>query len=236
MSKFGKVITSLVAAGILLVSGCAIPQKQSVDIPDQIVEWAQTNVYNVGVRGGSGTGFFVDYETMLTACHVVVQHAKGGVYAGEHVFAVQQTDTRLLELEVMSCNKDTDMAVLKMVHFAGEDAYRVEPTIVSGVLPEQGKAIWGAGHGLGERMFITFGHMQQEVDHSPGQWLATMNTIMGDSGSPALVMAHGRVMVVGMRLAIRATTIGWGTQAIVTHMTLMGSGANMNKELDKWSQ
>ena len=141
MSKFGKVLTSLVAAGILLVSGCVAPPTQSWDIPDQITSWSQANVWNVGVHGGSGTGFFVDQETMLTACHVVDGHFGSGRYADEFVYAVQQSDTRMIELDVVSCNKESDIAVLKVVHFEGEDTFEVEPTIISSIMPKQGKAV-----------------------------------------------------------------------------------------------
>lgn len=200
----------------------------SNDIPEEIVSWAQNNVWKITHLKtlGSGSGFWIDDHTMITACHVV-KTAK--VVMGRDAF-----NKHSVELSVRSCDEEKDIAIL--------DLYNArEPVVIhhskvklwtKGV--KQGKVLYGPGYPLGERLTITWGHQQLSVTIPETDIVVnnvTTTTIMGDSGSPVLLYRNGVVYVVGIRIQIRGLNMGYGATDFITHLTRIVTPQNLEEAL-----
>ena len=211
----------------LLSSACAVMEARQ-DIPDQVVDWAQTNVWKVNLGYGAGSGFAYDKDTVITACHVV-----RGVPETQLLWLTNDRDTRVIFVTVKSCSKATDVAILK-VRFG--DKLNPSPTMLHPA-NRQGKVVWGAGHPLGNSLIITQGHIQTPDESSKvleGRFI-TSATIFGDSGSPVLALYEGQVAVVGIRVAILAAGVPIGFRSIpnvMPHLTLMSPAKNIQTEIE----
>jgi len=238
--------------GILLLAtmftGCAALQQNDSynDIPPQVVTWAETNAMHVGTPNGSGSGFWVDNETFVTACHVVGQEylswrinpktLEGESYVEFEVqpeAQVSNSDLSVsLNLAVKSCDRDTDIAVLKRQWLVSDSKFTALPSFYAHPNPELGEAVYGAGYGLSERLHITIGHWQNETRYSRGDrsrptYIITAPTIFGDSGSAALRLKDGRVEIVGIRQAVRNTPAG-----VIPHLVFVSDAMDIHTQVE----
>lgn len=204
--------------------GCALTPAEEGDIPDKVVAWSLDNVWKVHSGRGSGSGFALNDNYFITACHVV-----DGVK--EDPVVTNGRDTRLIMLEVISCNKDVDVAVLKVKY--PEDSLDASPGNHLWKGATLGKGVWGAGHPLGMNLVITEGHYGSGAEGSriPNAVIITSPTIMGDSGSPVLALHNGRVVVIGLRVAIRVVRVGFAGMNLVPHLTIMTPATNIIKAI-----
>jgi len=223
-----KLAAVVLVAVSLITGGCAVNSQHSYDVPEAVVAWANSNVYQVLTNSGSGSGFFLTEDTFITACHVVSWHEKANL--------VNQMSTDVIEMDVVSCNEKTDVAVLKPAEFAGND---VAPDLLPSCLlfdPRDGTAVWGAGYPLGDTLMVTMGHIQKYSKHNNDRRVITSATIMGDSGSPAIALINGEPCVAGLRLAIRIAPMYSGFAVIpapMTHMVQMGTMTSIMEEIHK---
>ena len=158
------------------------------DIPSQVVSYTQDNVYQIYSYAGTGTGFWIDGRTMVTACHVV---------EGSNMVRVQSyTGANSTFLWVESCNTYSDIALLIK---PGDKVLGVQKTKLSHTLTPIGKSIWGAGYPLGGPLTITSGNWGYKSTF--GHYI-TAPTAGGDSGSPVIAVVNNKVRVVGMRVSI----------------------------------
>jgi S1-C subfamily serine protease len=208
---------------VTLITSCAMTPDEEGDIPSEIVQWSVDNVWRIHSRGGSGSGFAYDNETMVTACHV----ARGA----DEIFVTNGSDTRLIYMRVQSCDEDRDVAILKTLF--PEDSLDASGVLIYSV--PFGKGVYGPGFSLGMNLLITSGNMGLRAEGSGIKNAAIISapTIMGDSGSPALALVNGEVIVVGLRVAIRAVPLGFGGSTFVTHLTIITPAANIRHELRK---
>ena len=239
-NRLSKIKTGFALVLLATVVGCATSSTFVVPtVPDPVVQWAEENVYKVlPDMGGSGSGFWVDEETFMTACHVVSymyyqweQGKEGSPWRKKEVFVIDEMATVKShdELEnyammVISCDRETDLAILKPIAKKNLGAGGV----VNGV-PERGTAVWGPGYPLGMGLTITTGHWQshdQKYDY-----LITTPTIFGDSGSPAVILEDGVVKIVGMRVAIK----GDPAYGPFPHLAIVVSGPTMQDHLDQYN-
>ena len=217
-----KVLAAAILALTLMFSGCASIPHVEHDIPPKIMSWAHQNIWQVGTSAGSGSGFFLDDDTFITACHVV----REGTFNTEGNLIVlirNQRDTRVIQMTLQECWGDEDVAVLTPTEHKHSDKVTTSPTPLALEVPRQGKVVYGVGYPLGMPLTATLGHIQNKLELGPKKisWLVTTNTIMGDSGSPVLALIDGKVQVVGLRSAIRVIPQGMGLRAFLPHLTIM---------------
>ena len=217
-------------AGLLLLLTTTVIAHES--IPDKILDWTYKNVWSVGTKAGAASGFWVSSDIFVTACHAVsqVDYAKNG---DALVFVVNNQDTRLIQLKLEICDTDRDIAILTPYESNGNDKFETEPTEIKD-MPPLGTALYTPGFPLGLPLVITQGHVASKLIQSfkDGGQIITNPTIMGDSGSPVLVLENCEVKVVGIRLAVKGLPQGNGFTRFtdyMTHITIAGPGTNILK-------
>ena len=189
----------------------------AASIPYTVTKWSQDNVFTVdGDNGGVGSGWWIDNETFITACHVVGQAGDYYTY-DEHSDTWQWLYTEIvspeaqvanqdrsvvMNLKVESCNFDNDIAVLKRQWIASDSEFTAPVTY--GIEPYQGEEVFCSGYGLSLNLHTTVGHYQGDItrEGAEGYELVTCLTMFGDSGSPALVFRSGKVYYIGVRQAV----------------------------------
>lgn len=170
------------------------------DIPKPIVDYAETNVWQVmdEDRGGSGSGFWLNETTFMTACHVV--------NGSELVYVTDVNLQYIVYLDVTACDEELDLALLKYT-YPEPIEFNIKQTVI-GDYPNRGKAVYSPGYPLGGTMLITYGHWQggmHPLDPSFDSFV-TLPTTFGDSGSPVLALIDGVVNIVGIRVRGRFIT------------------------------
>jgi len=166
------------------------------DIPLPVVTWIQSNVWKVNREDGAGTGsgFWISDTQMITACHVAEGH--------KYIQVEDNLKQYDLVLYVTVCDKEADLALLT---YRGRSAFKPMKTIISDEDYRQGITTWGGGYSRGETLIITFGHLQlKDLEPSIGR-LTTTPTEKGASGSPLIVFEDGKIIVVGVRVAMKAS-------------------------------
>ena len=222
-------IYALILAPLIFLAGC-VSYGDSNDIPEKVVQWSQDNVWKVHAGRGSGSGFALDNDTVITACHVVSQVDKDDVLG---LYLTNDMDTRLIWMSVHACDTETDVAILKR-HFG--DKLQASTTILHQGLP-QGRAVYGAGYPMGTQLLITQGHMQQVLQgHPQVRKSITAATIPGDSGSPALAIVNGEVVVVGIRVSIRVLQWAWRNVQLVPYFAAISPTKSIVKVLRDFEQ
>lgn len=218
-----KLLIILLAA--LCISCVSTPKPVAQDIPPEIIKWAEKHVWKVKVGRATGSGFFISNKTFITACHVV----KGN----ETAVILNDRSLRLFVATIESCDEETDIAVLTRSEQDERDFIIEGFTQVFTGGPARGYELYGAGHPMGLPMVITHGHYQFRVFDSKRKdnHMITVPTIPGDSGSPVIGMMYGRVVVFGIRVAVRVLPTGFTTYQLVPHLTLMSSGLNIMKAI-----
>ena len=179
--------TTLVALVILFAS--VIPASAD-SIPEQVVSWFESNVVKIIVGRGTGSGFFVAPDTIVTACHVV---------EGWHGAMITQVDsTKRYATTIKACDTINDLAVLKVRDVILDSVY----TELATKLPRVGEQTYGAGYPLGMPLLIVEGHWQRVSPYGKENYTNTTYTLPGDSGSPLVIWEDGLVKVVGVRVAM----------------------------------
>ena len=221
-------IKEIVLSAILAFTAVGCSQTNEYmnhDVPEVVSSWAQDNVWMIQSRGGTGSGFSIDEDTVITACHVVEN--------SKEIILINNQDTRLIEMEVQSCNKDLDVAVLK---WKGGDALNSTFTGFHPV-PAPGKGVWGSGFPLGAELLTTQGHMglydTSKHNYKSKFYYITAPTVPGDSGSPAIAIFDGVPLVIGVRAAIRVMPLGFTGMAMINHMALIAPTKSILKEIHK---
>jgi S1-C subfamily serine protease len=206
------------------IVGCAQKPYTNYDIPEPVLAWSMDNVWKVYVGNGSGSGFSVDERLFVTACHVV-RNSNG------EIFLTNMRDTRMVFMKKLSCNEKTDVAVLERI--GGDNLISTFEGFHP--KPKVGKALWGAGHGLGQSIEIMPGHAQQYIQNGydkEGAYFASMLTVPGDSGSPVIALYNGTPLVVGIRLAVGVIRLSWTQITLAQHITYVAPYKNIQAELD----
>lgn len=210
----------------LLLVGCVSAPTR--DIPSPIVEWAQENIWKVATPQGAGSGFWVDDDNFLTACHVV----KGS----DEIAIIRLTDSVFIPMDKISCNERVDVALLRVKWENPLPRGRGAPIGRA----KMGQAVYGAGFPTGSDLSISSGHWNgRETIYSTerfpnGMYTATLPTINGDSGSPVLTFSHRKVQIVGIRLVIRRINVYAGFAAIgipVPHIAGIGGSESLQTAL-----
>ena len=200
----------------------------ATDIPEEVVAWANDNVWLVETPQGTGSGFWIDDDYFVTACHNVRSSDEIGIY--------HYTDTTYIAMKKLTCNEANDIAILEarwenpLPPGRGAAVFHVRV----------GKTVYGAGYPLGGTMMFTLGHWIGEErvasweDYPERVYLVTTPTINGDSGSPVIAMIDGEIVVAGLRRQIRlkAEYVGFAAVPIpMTHITLVASPESIQQEL-----
>jgi S1-C subfamily serine protease len=228
-----KLLSTLVLTATLALAGCAgisIDNQTDGAIPNKVLEWGKTNVYRVNTSYGSGSAFFVSKDTAITACHVVRSEFNLNKSDPSRLIVLtNDTDTKLIVVDVVSCNEKTDVAVLKINEFSKDlpSEAQFTPVIPAHEL-ERGDKLYGYGHPLGLPAMVADGHYQfvAEREDMKNVHMISLHTIPGDSGSPALALVDGEVVIVGVRISIRVMNLGWSSQLIPT-FTMISGGTNV---------
>ena len=227
---------------IVVLSTCVY----AASIAKEVMEYSQTNVMLVNPdTGGGGSGWWVDNDTFVTACHVVgiqLLSFEREEYEGSETGRMEKTVVEevvpeaqvsntdgsvVLNLKVVSCNFETDVAVLKRQWLRSDSEFT--PIANGGRQAEIGEELFCSGYGLGFQLHTTLGHYWGEQNQYEDPYdLGTCPTIFGDSGSPAVVLRDGVVYWVGMRQAIPAAK-----DTFVEHLVLLGPLENIEKELQR---
>lgn len=201
--------------------------------------------YQVEAQGGTGSGFWVDKNTFITACHVV-----GRNYLGYHknketgeleltewfevaeVVNLSNTDgSKRLNAQVISCDQDQDLAILKTLPGEAAEVENYLP-LYHGQVP-QGTLVFGGGYPLGWRLTITHGLWQGPIMANSKYinfYRHTAPTMFGDSGSALIAYLEGKWQIVGIRQAIRSTLNG---QMPVSHLGIATDGVYIQAHIDK---
>ncbi len=189
------------------------------DIPYQVMQWSQTNVWKVITEFGRGSGFWINDNHFVTNCHVV--------NGRDTVIIENYTETLFLYAGVSNCDENADLALLTIHNTEGFKPLQTY------ILPDrlaQGKAIYGVGYPLGLRLTIVEGHAQLWYSQGPGQGI-TAPTIFGDSGGPALYIENGIVYVAGIRSRVFIVPVMF-IRVPVPHLALMYTGEQLIEYLD----
>ena len=215
----------------LALSACALQPLREGDIPDQIIAWSHANAYKVKTSGGSGSGWWINKNHLITNCHVVASEFFSEYEEGMPKTAVVEShDARwVLPVTISSCNRDKDLALLT---FTDNDVWSppIMPTKIINEDVAYGKGLWGAGYPLGGPLHVTKGHKT-----SPSHWAELWDqistpTIMGDSGSAALAIYDGEVVVVGVRSRVASVPQNW-FNSYLPHIALMIKGTIVHEFL-----
>lgn len=216
---------TLLIAILFILTGCVSTPSQ--DIPPQVVEWSQANVWKIMAGGTTGSGFWIDNETMLTNCHVIGDEKK---------VLVQSSDLKLnKKMNVVACNTNMDLAMLKYRDSEELNFTPVE-TVISNEMPRDGRMLYGPGYPGGFPLHITTGHWQRKVDDG---YLATLVTFMGDSGSPAIIWDGKKVVVVSMRAEVLTRyqgPVSFRIETLIPHIVTIKEGPRLLKFIKKYSK
>ena len=183
------------------------------DIPRAVVEFSENNVWRIQHEAGSeahGSAVWIDENTALSVCHVA-KHYKV-------VLATNWDNSKGVALDVVFCDKETDIAVLK--RHPADTGGPVTKKIAVGPPPKKGTSLLAIGYPFNFPQVITFGHYQQKVtEDGKIRHHITVPIQPGNSGGPVITYENGKITVVGLitsvftkRLFRGSISIGHATQ------------------------
>lgn len=140
MRKF-KIKTIVTAVAIVLLSAlflisCVTVQPR--DLPEIVVEWIETNTYEVMKETSLGTAWWYDSTHLITACHVIKEQ--------KSVIVRDREREKSFPVNAAYCDKDADIAILE---YSGQEKTNIIPTIISDHPPKTGTALYSGGYPLG---------------------------------------------------------------------------------------
>lgn len=166
-----------------------MPSRLSKVMTNQV--YAVTDNVVPSKRKRLGTGVWIDSRHVVTNCHVAGQYAST-TWSGEgnnkvktvtysHPKAVNHDLSKVFEMEVLSCDYDNDLALLRS-HWPNHDA---ETLKVDWRALRFGEAVYSAGYGANQPLSPKYGYagVLSYASNRPRQY-ATMPITSGDSGSP----------------------------------------------------
>ena len=156
------------------------------DIPTEVVDWMEANVVKIDIGQGTGSGFFINPNTVVTACHVANNW--------KTLYLEQKGNDKRYPAEVVACDEEADIALLKLEKEL-PDTLR---TVIGEKNPRVGKTTYGGGYPLGLPLTIMYGHWQNK-DPESNSIMNSAHVVPGDSGGPLVIWEDGEVKVVGVR-------------------------------------
>ena len=143
----------------------------AADIPEPVTHYMWENVYEVRSGFGGATGFWVGETTFITACHAISVNVhiqeideKSGemVERQEHRIAdsvvIQDITGELRHsMLVVSCDQDTDLAILKPNMLSYRHTSNAMLPIFKGWVP-QGEEVFSCGYPLNKGFICGVGH------------------------------------------------------------------------------
>lgn len=221
-----RLCLTLVSAALLVSTANAadIPQKAVQTLQDNVF-WVQTEHY------GYGSGFWVNSQTMVTACHVVsnelpILPSGYELEVAEFVDVWDRANQNRYKMRVALCDTIYDIAVLKTVN--GQE-YESDYIPVHDLIPKQGKEVFGGGYPRGGSLIITHGHWEGVSKYSEGLYDVSAQISYGDSGSPLIAFYDGEWKVVGIRLRVQLEN---KTGSTIPHLSMAASGPIINTRLE----
>ena len=209
--KYLLAMTVMIALVIILAACATIPYSQ--DIPEKVVEWNETNSWKVIAGETTGTTFWLTEDTLITACHIVDEVEK--------IFVQSPNKDHLVSVEKVACSSVYDLALLK---FNDEPIdFKPLPTIIAPEMPRRGTVLYSGGYALGKSMMLTKGYLQTQQDKG---YITSVSTVGGDSGAPVVMFKDGKVLVVGVRVAVMVLPMGL-FKDIITHISRMKGSAQL---------
>ncbi len=202
---------SIVALGLLMLTAVFLTVEAADPIPEQVLDYYDTSVYRVTTDDGGGSAFHIAPTFLLTNAHVVSE--------AKWVELNSATRPRVLPVEVVAVDEYLDLALLYCK--ICERYEHVVPVMEDRVYP-MGMASYGGGYGLGEYI-IHEGQLGAMSIVLPGSQTTNVPSIHGDSGSPAIAIIDGEVVLVGVRSGARITYINFPTHRtpqFVVHLGL----------------
>ncbi len=217
MCKF-QIKTLVITVVIVLISAlflasCVTVQNRAY--PEIVVDWVEANSYQVVTEHGRGSAWWYDDTHLMTACHVVSR--------GDTAIVQDKDLIHVLPVKVIACDKDLDLAILE---YSEAEKMQLLPTIISDELPRVGDIIYGGGYPFGWQLSISDGHWQQKDRTGSNRYRTSILNVPGDSGSAALVIRDGRVVVVAIRAGGAIVPFYGGARDIITHLSYAVVGLN----------
>lgn len=236
-----KALQTVLLAALLALTGCTT--KYPLDYDGEAMQWIQTHVWKITSGNNTGSGFWVDNDTMLTACHVVSSHWQsaeknpetGVLEWTDHYRIAETVNVRddwgmyIENLDVLYCDFEQDIAILKRQEIRSE--FAVDPLSVYTGWTPVGKRLYAGGYPVGMSLTLTQGYWQGPVQIPSWNTYHRVSTltIFGDSGSPLLAYIDGSLQIVGIRQAVRV--IEQGAQ---NHLTFATDGALIQDHINKY--
>lgn len=178
---------------LLAVCGLLLSTAQAANIPPQVVELAEQRVWKISrtVDDPLGSALQFSDDIFITACHVLE--------GKDPIHATRQIDTKIIFLEEVYCDKETDVAIVKRT---GGDINPVDELDILFNIPPRGQEVFAIGYPFGESLTITVGHWQGASNFThfaDDSWIITTQVSGGNSGGPNVyVDAKGNLQVGGI--------------------------------------
>lgn len=237
--KFFK--SCLVAVLSVFLLGSSLSPANAGDIPQNVVDWSRNNVMLVDPNMAKmfGSGFWIDNETMISACHVItlpLETWENDPVSGRIVKVIEKERAEwvmvsnddlsvMLEMEVVYCNDDNDIAIFKRKWLDTDSEFTAFDT--PGAVAKFGQEVWCSGFGLSIGNYITVGHFQGPVRaYDTDEEFVTCPSTYGDSGSPAFVVVDGQVQWIGIR-----QSLAMGKRAAIPHLPFIRNVEAVNRAL-----
>lgn len=227
---------------LALFLGLSSATAHNNNVPKEVLKYAHDSIYEVRTEAGMGSGFWVDDNTFVTACHVVSQTLLSYERDEKTGEMIKTTETEIMQevfvnesqgwlrvpVTVVSCDTAQDLAILKPEYSYTHRA-DVLP-VYTGVVPV-GTEVFGVGYPLGINLITTQGYWQGVYRYDNMRNIITAPTISGDSGSPVLAFVEGKWQIIAIRQAIVATK----QTGMVMHIGLVTAGNLIQDHIQEYN-
>ena len=201
-----KLIASLLLSTFMLLGSCAATKTDQ--IPDLVMEWTKENVWKVKIsEDAHGSAFWLSDTFLLGACHTFPKKLRKNVEI--------KNNGRSLRVDVVLCDTKLDLALL----FCENCKFKPKPTKILLEKPKIGQHVWGSGYGSTFGKNISHGYIQKQKDGDKKYYIASINTIQGESGGPVFIVVDNHITVIGMKLFIGVMVDKYKIDHYVHHLT-----------------
>lgn len=212
-------------------------------VPRNVVNKFHTNTYvitNTSViekRFGIGTGVWLNEWYVLTNCHVAKAFERTYMDDGqswteyEDIRAVKYDQSIQYNMEVIACDEDKDLALLK----ARWPNHEAEEIAINWVDPNFGQKLYSAGYRMNLPLAPKVGYAGEQL-LIPGRGVrlnVTMPIAGGDSGSP-IFDRYGRLRA--LVVSVYAFTTFMGNAVPVANISLAVPGISIATFLEEHMQ